>query len=138
MKGKHENKRERELLLHLFVGQLLTANTFVSHSHPPNTFELPSQVNLLHYDDAASLVVAALTQGSKGAVYLGCDNNPRTRQALADAAGAVLGGKCKFTGGADSPGGSGRAMNNAWTREALGGWEPQWSTFEDCMQAQAK
>ena len=95
-------------------------------------------MNLIHYDDAASLVVAALTNGSKSTVYLGCDNNPRTRQALADAAGAAMGGECKFTGGPDSPGGSGRAMNNAWTREALGGWEPKWSTFEECMQSQAK
>lgn len=95
-------------------------------------------MNLIHYDDAASLVVDALRHGSKGATYLGCDSVPRTRQALADAAGAALGGGCVFTGDSSSEGGSGRAMDNAWTRQALGGWTPQWVSFEACMQAQAK
>jgi len=91
------------------------------------------------------LVVAILTEGAKGATYVGCDGNPMGRQAVADAAGAALGGSCTFTGperkaeaesgdakGRTPANGTGRVMNNDWTRAQVG-WEPKWPSFQHFM-----
>ena len=90
-------------------------------------------VNLLHYDDAAALCVAALERGEAGGIYLGCDNAPITRQDLASAAcelERVLSGgdpaqACRFTGKA---GPIGRRCDSTKTRQRLD-WTPRHVSF---------
>ena len=91
-----------------------------------------SLVNQIHYDDAASLVVAALVHGSKGEVYVGCDGVPLSRQSIVNQAGLALGGGCEFTGG-QADGGPGRVMSNDWTRSQLQ-WAPRFASFSACME----
>ena len=94
-------------------------------------------LNLLHYDDAAALCVAALARGEPGSVYLGCDDQPLTRQALVDAAlesdlydGAL---RCAFSG-EDGP--IGRRCNSAETRRLLD-WRPAHSGFRAWLRSLA-
>jgi nucleoside-diphosphate-sugar epimerase len=92
-------------------------------------------ISLIHYDDAASLCVQALIRGHAGAIYLGCDDHPITRQELVQAVvrsqryQATTGPPqaCRFTG---SEGPYGRRCDNAWTRRALS-WEPTYRRFLD-------
>jgi len=88
-------------------------------------------INLIHYDDAATLVIAALTRGVPGTVYLGCDNHPITREDLLAAtlasprfrgSGAI---GCRFEGATGQPG---KTCDGGWTRIQLG-WEPLHSSF---------
>ena len=92
-------------------------------------------ISLIHYDDAARLCVQALSRGRAGAIYLGCDDHPITRQELVravvrsqryrSATGPLQ--ACRFTG-AEGP--RGRRCDSAWTRQALG-WEPNHRCFLD-------
>jgi nucleoside-diphosphate-sugar epimerase len=92
-------------------------------------------ISLIHYDDAASLCVQALSRGQAGAIYLGCDDHPIVRSELVQ---AVVRSKryraltdppkaCRFTG---CEGPTGRRCDGAWTRRALG-WEPTHRRFLD-------
>ena len=92
-------------------------------------------ISLIHYADAARLCVQALSRGRAGAIYLGCDDHPITRQELVRVVvrspryRAANGPPqaCQFTG-ADGP--LGRRCDSAWTRRALG-WEPTHRRFLD-------
>lgn len=92
-------------------------------------------ISLIHYDDAASLCVQALLRGQPGAIYLGCDDHPMTRQELVQ---AVVRSQryrtangpppaCRFTG---TEGPRGRRCDSTWTRRALE-WEPSHRSFLD-------
>jgi nucleoside-diphosphate-sugar epimerase len=92
-------------------------------------------ISLIHYADAARLCVQALSRGQAGAIYLGCDDHPITRQELVRAVvrsrryRAANGPPqaCRFTGAEGPPG---RRCDSAWTRQALG-WEPTHRRFLD-------
>lgn len=96
-------------------------------------------VNLIHYEDAASLCVAALRGGSKGEmargkVYLGCDNHPirfDDMMRATEASGKFPGASnVQFTG---QPGGAkGKLANNDRTRADLG-WQPVYPSYEQFM-----
>jgi len=89
-------------------------------------------LNLIHYQDAASLCVAALASGGKGEVFMGCDNNPLSK---ADMMQSVLASKkygeteVTFTG---NGGPMGRIMSNNTTRAKLS-WQPQYASFQEFM-----
>lgn len=95
-------------------------------------------VNMIHYEDAASLCLAALMgRGSetdstyRSQVFVGCDNAPVTFQEMMDSieSSDVLPGKVVFTekeGGANL----GKIMSNAKTRERLQ-WSPKYDTICD-------
>ncbi|XXG80693.1 hypothetical protein AAC387_Pa09g1501 [Persea americana] len=85
-------------------------------------------LNLIHYEDAASLVVAILKKKFRGRIFLGCDNQPLSRQDLMELVNRS--GKFSkkfegFTGTADS---LGKSLNNSKTRAEIG-WEPKYSSF---------
>lgn len=104
-------------------------------------------VNMLHYEDAASLAVAILRGGVdgdgksspfRGDVFLGCDNHPLTFDAMVRACEASglpayqPAGRVKFTGPAPPEGataGRGKRANNDATRRRLGGWTPRYESF---------
>ena len=89
-------------------------------------------INLIHYDDAADLCLAALERGDPGGVYMGCDDEPIRRLVLAEAAfsakvyaGRQSAERCAFHG-QDGP--VGRRCQNSFTRRALQ-WEPRYASF---------
>jgi nucleoside-diphosphate-sugar epimerase len=102
-------------------------------------------VNLLHYEDAASLAVAILKgAGSPGGepyrsrVFLGCDNHPITFENMMAAVfdSGVMSGSVTFTGDVVT-GGAGKSVNNDATRQQLG-WTPKYNSFKDFFAAGAK
>jgi hypothetical protein len=89
-------------------------------------------INLIHYDDAATLCLAALIRGQTRSSYVGCDDQPITRQELVDA--TIDSGlfaqesethRTTFIG-TDGP--LGRRLTNAMTRRTLN-WQPRLATF---------
>ncbi|GAB5360370.1 hypothetical protein AAMO2058_000621700 [Amorphochlora amoebiformis] len=90
-------------------------------------------INLIHYDDAADLVVAALKAGSasKGQVFLGVDDRPISRQEICEAAMRHPSYEAKFqmptfTG---MTGSLGKRYDNTMTRQTLG-WIPKYPSFD--------
>lgn len=94
-------------------------------------------LNLIHYEDAASLCVAALASGENSKIWMGCDNHPITKaelmQALYDSQKYGDGKKVDFT---TTEGALGRRMNNDATRAALG-WQPKYSSWAAFMRLYA-
>ena len=95
-------------------------------------------VNLIHYEDAAELCIAALMSHTKSTVFLGTDGVPVTREAIARLAvnsGAYDDDAAvpEFT---ETDGPRGRVMSNDSTRRALN-WEPKYSSFESFMKQDA-
>ncbi|KAK7332214.1 hypothetical protein VNO80_28963 [Phaseolus coccineus] len=90
-------------------------------------------LNLIHYEDAASLAVAILKKQFRGRIFLGCDNHPLSRQEVMDL--VYKSGKFpkkfeKFTG-TDDP--LGKRLNNSKTRQEVG-WEPKYSSFAHFLE----
>ncbi|KAG2409785.1 uncharacterized protein HKW66_Vig0004500 [Vigna angularis] len=84
--------------------------------------------------DAASLAVAILKKKFRGQIFLGCDNNPLSRQQMMDLVNES--GKFnkkfdKFTG-TDDP--LGKRLNNTKTRQVVG-WEPKYSSFAGFLES---
>ncbi|KAI3433574.1 hypothetical protein D9Q98_003385 [Chlorella vulgaris] len=97
-------------------------------------------VNLIHYEDAASLCLAALSgrgapagQPYRGRTFLGCDGSPVTFEDMmaATVATGAFEGSYKFTG-QEGPG-KGKRMSNAATRQQLQ-WEPKYASYVQFMQ----
>jgi len=96
-------------------------------------------VNLIHYEDAASLAVAVLAGdgagagGHRAATFLGCDGSPVTFADMMDATvrSGRFEGEVTFLG-EDEPQ-TGKRADNAWTRAQLGGWEPKYPSFSSFM-----
>ncbi|XP_017434161.1 uncharacterized protein LOC124828642 [Vigna umbellata] len=90
-------------------------------------------LNLIHYEDAASLAVAILKKQFRGRIFLGCDNHPLSRQEVMDL--VYRSGKFskkfeKFTG-TDDP--LGKRLNNSKTRQEIR-WEPKYSSFAHFLE----
>ncbi|KAL0921973.1 hypothetical protein M5K25_005929 [Dendrobium thyrsiflorum] len=85
-------------------------------------------LNLIHYEDAASLAIAIMKRKLRGRIFLGCDNNPISRKEIMDCVNRSrkYSGKFQgFTGNTDKPG---KKMNNSKTRAEIG-WEPKYSSL---------
>ncbi|XWS14016.1 hypothetical protein CRYUN_Cryun36dG0087700 [Craigia yunnanensis] len=85
-------------------------------------------LNLIHYEDAASLSVTILKKKLRGQIFLGCDNHPLSRQELMNL--VAKSGKFSkkfeaFTGTSDP---LGKKLNNTKTCKELG-WEPKYPSF---------
>ncbi|XP_043720692.1 uncharacterized protein LOC122668163 isoform X2 [Telopea speciosissima] len=85
-------------------------------------------LNLIHYEDAASLSVAILKKKFRGRIFLGCDNHPLTRQEVMDL--VTRSGKFsqKFESFTGTDGPLGKRLNNSKTRVEVG-WEPKHQSF---------
>ncbi|KAL8162787.1 hypothetical protein V2J09_014276 [Rumex salicifolius] len=90
-------------------------------------------MNLIHYEDAASLAVAILKKDLRGRTFLGCDNHPLSRQEVMDLANesGKFGKKFKAFTGTDGP--LGKRLNNSKTRTEIG-WEPKYSSFANFLE----
>jgi nucleoside-diphosphate-sugar epimerase len=86
-------------------------------------------INLIHYDDAASLALKLLDNKYPAQYFLGSDNSPLTRNELVSLSAQIIKGSsiCKFLG---QQGPIGKRVNNSLTRKALG-WTPHYASFKD-------
>ncbi|XP_034200212.1 uncharacterized protein LOC117615266 isoform X2 [Prunus dulcis] len=90
-------------------------------------------LNLIHYEDAASLSVAILKKRLRNRILLGCDNHPLSRQEVMDLvtkSGKFSGVFEGFTGTTDP---LGKRLNNSKTREEIG-WEPKYPSFSQFLE----
>ncbi|PON80270.1 NAD(P)-binding domain containing protein [Parasponia andersonii] len=90
-------------------------------------------LNLIHYEDAASLSVAILKKRLRGRIFLGVDNHPLSRQEVMDLVNKS--GKFNkkfeaFTGTTDP---LGKRLNNSKTRQEIG-WEPKYPSFSQFLE----
>ncbi|GAB4843556.1 hypothetical protein Ancab_013519 [Ancistrocladus abbreviatus] len=85
-------------------------------------------VNLIHYEDAASLAVAILKKDLRASVLLGCDNHPLSRQEIMDMVNKSGKFSKKFLGFTGTSGPLGKRLNNSKTRAEIG-WEPKYPSF---------
>ncbi|XP_051127795.1 uncharacterized protein LOC127249149 isoform X2 [Andrographis paniculata] len=85
-------------------------------------------INLIHYEDAASLSIAILKKNLRSRTFLGCDNNPLTRQELMELANKSGKYSKKFEGFTGTSDPLGKRLNNSKTRDELG-WEPKYPSF---------
>lgn len=85
-------------------------------------------LNLIHYEDAASLAIAIMKKKYRGRTFLGVDNHPLSRQEVMDCVNRSGKYDKEFQGftGTDDP--LGKRMNNSKTRAEVG-WEPKYASF---------
>lgn len=90
-------------------------------------------LNLIHYEDAASLSITILKKNLRGKTFLGCDNHPVSRQEvmeLVNRSGKYSKKFEAFTGTSDA---LGKKLNNSKTRAELG-WEPKYPSFAQFLE----
>ncbi|KAH7678818.1 NAD(P)-binding domain-containing protein [Dioscorea alata] len=89
-------------------------------------------LNLIHYEDAASLSIAILKKNLRNRVFVGCDNHPLSRQEIMDAVSQSGKFDKNFNGftGTDDP--LGKKIYNTKTRAELG-WEPKYQSFRQFL-----
>ena len=94
-------------------------------------------VNLIHYEDAASIAVSALAQNKKSEVFIGCDGCPVTFEDMMKAVveSGEFQGNCTFTGAPTHI--KGKTMSNPKSRESLH-WQPKYPSFVEFMKSGAK
>ncbi|OAY55947.1 uncharacterized protein LOC110610344 isoform X1 [Manihot esculenta] len=85
-------------------------------------------LNLIHYEDAASLSVAILKKKFHDRIFLGCDNHPLSRQEVMDLVAKSGKFTKKFEGFTGTSDPLGKKLNNTKTREEVG-WEPKYASF---------
>ncbi|EOA28782.1 hypothetical protein CARUB_v10025014mg [Capsella rubella] len=85
-------------------------------------------LNLIHYEDAASLAVAVMKKKPGGRIFLGCDNHPLSRQEVMDLMNQSGKYDQKFKGFTSTSGPLGKKLDNSRTREEIG-WEPKYPSF---------
>ncbi|KAJ8766489.1 hypothetical protein K2173_022548 [Erythroxylum novogranatense] len=85
-------------------------------------------LNLIHYEDAASLSVTILKKKLRGRIFLGCDNHPLSRQEVMDLVEKSGKFSKKFKGFTGTSDPLGKRLNNTKTCEELG-WEPKHHSF---------
>ncbi|KAL8047735.1 hypothetical protein ABFX02_07G019800 [Erythranthe guttata] len=91
-------------------------------------------LNLIHYEDAASLSIAILKKNLRGKIFLGCDNHPVSRQEvmeLVNKSGKYSKKFEAFTGTSDP---LGKKLNNSKSRAELG-WEPKYPSFAQFLDS---
>ncbi|KAK4384377.1 hypothetical protein Sango_3066800 [Sesamum angolense] len=91
-------------------------------------------LNLIHYEDAASLAITILKRKLHGRIFLGCDNNPLSRQEVMELVNKSGKYNQKFEGFTGTTGPLGKKLNNSKTRAELG-WEPKYPSFAQFLEA---
>lgn len=89
-------------------------------------------LNLIHYEDAASLAVAVLKKKLRSHIFLGCDNHPLSRQEMMELVNKSGKFSKKFEGFTGTDGPLGKKLNNFKTRQEIG-WEPKYPSFAHCL-----
>ncbi|MCO5547478.1 hypothetical protein L7F22_000928 [Adiantum nelumboides] len=90
-------------------------------------------LNLIHYEDAASLCVTILKKGFRKEVFMGCDNHPLSRQEVMDIVDESGKFKDKFQAFTGKDGPLGKKMNCDQTRIRTG-WRPKYTSFAEFVK----
>ncbi|KAJ1687730.1 hypothetical protein LUZ63_019120 [Rhynchospora breviuscula] len=85
-------------------------------------------LNLIHYEDAASLSIAIMKKRLRSRIFVGCDNHPLSRQEVMDCVNRCGKFSKKFEAFIGTDGPLGKKMNNSKTREEIG-WEPKYPSL---------
>ncbi|KAK2646481.1 hypothetical protein Ddye_021676 [Dipteronia dyeriana] len=85
-------------------------------------------LNLIHYEDAASLSVSILKKKLHGRILMGCDNHPVSRQEVMDLVNKSGKFGKKFEGFTGTTDPLGKRLSNSKTRQELE-WEPKYPSF---------
>ncbi|KAJ4749983.1 NAD(P)-binding Rossmann-fold superfamily protein [Rhynchospora pubera] len=85
-------------------------------------------LNLIHYEDAASLSIAIMKKRLHSRIFVGCDNHPLSRQEVMDCVNRCGKFSKKFEAFIGTDGPLWKKMNNSKTREEIG-WEPKYPSF---------
>ncbi|KAK6122954.1 hypothetical protein DH2020_043298 [Rehmannia glutinosa] len=91
-------------------------------------------LNLIHYEDAASLSITILKKKLRSRIFLGCDNNPLSRQEVMQLVNKSGKYSKKFEGFTGTTGPLGKKLNNLKTRTELG-WEPKYPSFAQFLES---
>lgn len=89
-------------------------------------------VNLIHYEDAASLAVVILKKKLRGRIFLGCDNHPLSRQEVMDLVNKSGKYDQKFEGFTGTSDPLGKKLDNSRTRAELD-WEPKYGSIAEFL-----
>ncbi|KQK04314.1 hypothetical protein BRADI_2g12930v3 [Brachypodium distachyon] len=89
-------------------------------------------INLIHYEDAASLAIAIMKRRLRSRVFLGCDDQPLSRQQIMDRVNRSGKFDAKFQGFTGTDGPLGKRMNNSKTRAEIG-WQPKNPSFTEFL-----
>lgn len=89
-------------------------------------------INLIHYEDAASLCKVILAKRYRGHVFMGCDGCPLSRQEMMEEVHKSGKFKEKFKGFTGVVGPLGKRMDNTKTRNEIG-WEPKCRSFAEFL-----
>ncbi|KMZ68373.1 hypothetical protein ZOSMA_23G00250 [Zostera marina] len=92
-------------------------------------------INMIHYEDAASLAIAILKKQLHGRIFLGCDNLPLSRQEIMDYVDQSGKFSMKFQSFTGTSGPLGKRLNNSKTRAEIG-WEPKYPSFPQFLGLQ--
>ncbi|XP_074307136.1 uncharacterized protein LOC141642275 [Silene latifolia] len=91
-------------------------------------------LNLIHYEDAASLAIVIMKKNLRERIFLGCDNHPLSRQEIMDLVNQSGKFTKKFEAFTGVDGVLGKRLNNSKTREELG-WQPKYPSFAHFLDA---
>ncbi|KAG2588737.1 uncharacterized protein LOC120674431 isoform X1 [Panicum virgatum] len=89
-------------------------------------------LNLIHYEDAASLAIAIMKKGLRSRVFVGCDNEPLSRQEIMDRVNRSGKFDTEFQGFTGTDGPLGKRMENSKTRAEIG-WQPKYPSFTEFL-----
>ncbi|RCV25438.1 hypothetical protein SETIT_5G166600v2 [Setaria italica] len=89
-------------------------------------------LNLIHYEDAASLAIAIMKRRLRGRIFVGCDNEPLSRQEIMDRVNRSGKFDTKFQGFTGTDGPLGKRMENSKTRAEIG-WQPKYPSFTEFL-----
>lgn len=90
-------------------------------------------VNLIHYEDAASLAIAIMKKKLRARVFVGSDNHPLSRQGIMDLVNKSGKFNGKFEGFTGTDGPLGKRLINSKTRAEIG-WQPKYSSFAEYLE----
>ncbi|KAL6597925.1 hypothetical protein ACP70R_046730 [Stipagrostis hirtigluma subsp. patula] len=83
-------------------------------------------------EDAASLAIAIMKKRLRGRIFVGCDNEPLSRQEIMDRVNRSGKYDTKFQGFTGTDGPLGKRMENSKTRAEIG-WQPKYPCFTEFL-----
>lgn len=89
-------------------------------------------LNLIHYEDAASLAIAIMKKRLRSRIFVGCDNEPLSRLEIMDRVNRSRKFDTQFQGFTGIDGPLGKRMENSKTRAELG-WQPKYPSFTEFL-----
>ncbi|CAO2203503.1 unnamed protein product [Urochloa humidicola] len=89
-------------------------------------------LNLIHYEDAASLAIAIMSKRLRSRIFVGCDNEPLSRQQIMDRVNRSGKFDTEFQGFTGTDGPLGKRMENSKTRAEIG-WQPKYQSFTEFL-----